>query len=105
MFPLMEMPHKVDVISTVEIFQMAMEKLSCNLGWSKSVIEEHFHLIRVTPGESINYYGLNIKIHNTVHSIPTIGATFSAVHQGHYRDVCIVGDNQNMTAVREMEKA
>ena len=105
MFPLMEMPHKVDVISTVEIFQMAMEKLSCNLGWSKSVIEEHFHLIKVTPGESINYYGLNIKIHNTVHSIPTIGATFSAVHQGQYRDVCIVGDNQNMTAVREMEKA
>jgi len=105
MFPLMEMPHKVDVITTVEIFHMAMEKLSCNLGWSRSAIEEHFQLIKVTPGESINYYGLGIKIHHTAHSIPTIGATFSAVHQGHYRDVCVVGDNQNMTAVREMEKA
>ena len=105
MFPLMEMPHKVDIITTVEIYQMAMEKLSCNLGWSKTAIEEHFQLIKVKPGDFINYYGLNIKIHNTVHSIPTIGGTFSAIHQGHYREICIVGDNQNMTAVREMEKA
>jgi CRP-like cAMP-binding protein len=105
MFPLMEMPHKVDVITTVEIYQMAMEKLSCSLGWSKSVVEEHFQLIKVAPGDTINFYGLSINIHNTVHSIPTIGATFSAVHQGHYRDICIVGDNQNMSAVRDMEKA
>jgi hypothetical protein len=105
MFPLMEMPHRVDVITTVEIYQMAMEKLSCNLGWSKSVVEEHFRLIKVSPGDAINFYGLSISIHHTVHSIPTIGATFSAVHQGHYRDICIVGDNQNMSAVRAMKKA
>ena len=102
MFPLMEMPHQVEVITTTEIYAMAIEKLSCNLGWSKSVIAEHFRHIAVKPGETINYYGLSIEIHNTVHSIPTIGATFSAVHQGHFRDVCVVGDNQNMKAVNEM---
>ncbi len=104
MFPLMEMPHRVEVITTPEIYRMAMEKLACSLGWKVDTVEEHFQLIPVKPGETINYYGLTIKVHNTVHSIPTIGATFSTVHKGQFRDVCIVGDNQNMTAVREMAR-
>jgi CRP-like cAMP-binding protein len=105
MFPLMNMPHRIEVITTREIFNMAMEKLSCGLGWQKSVIEEHFTFFEVHPGDRINYYGLNIDVHATVHSIPTIGATFSAIHHGQFRDVCIVGDNQNMKAVREMNRA
>ena len=102
MFPLMDMPHRVEVITTREIFNMAMEKLACSLGWKFETVAEHFQLIPVNPGDTINYYGLSIKVHNTVHSIPTIGATFSTIHKGQFRDVCIVGDNQNMSAVREM---
>jgi len=84
---------------------MAMEKLSCSLGWQVDTVAEHFQLIRVNPGDTINYYGLSIQVHNTVHSIPTIGATFSTIHKGQFRDVCIVGDNQNMSAVREMSES
>lgn len=102
MFPLMEMPHKVSIITTQEIYNMAIDKLSCNLGWKQSVISEHFQLIKVSPGETINYYGLNIEVHNTVHSVPTIGATFSTSHKGKYHDVCIVGDNQNLSKINEM---
>ncbi len=102
MFPLMEMPHRVEVITTAEIYHMAMEKLSCQLGWSVAAVSEHFQLLKVNPGDTINYYGLNIEVHNTVHSIPTIGATFSTVHKGQFRDVCIVGDNQNMKSIRKM---
>ena len=105
MFPLMEMPHQVEVITTAEIYAMAIEKLSCQLGWSETVIAEHFRHIEVKPGQTINYYGLSIEIHNTVHSIPTIGATFTAVHQGHSRDVCFVGDNHNMKTVNQMCEA
>lgn len=105
MFPLMDMPHRVEVITTREIFNMAMEKLACSLGWKPETVTEHFQLIRVKPGDTINYYGLSIQVHHTVHSIPTIGATFSTIHKGQYRDVCIVGDNQNMSAVREMGRA
>ncbi len=105
MFPLMEMPHRVEVITTEEIFNMAMEKLACSLGWKVDVVREHFALIRVRPGDTLNYYGLNIKVHNTVHSIPTIGATFSTMHKGQYRDVCIVGDNQNMATVRQLAES
>ena len=105
MFPLMNMPHRVELITTQEIYNMAMEKLSCGLGWSIDTIKEHFELITVRPGDTINYYGLNIEIHNTVHSIPTIGATFSTIHKEQFRDVCIVGDNQNMAAVRKMKES
>ncbi len=105
MFPLMEMPHRVEVITTLEIFNMAMEKLACSLGWHVDTVKEHFQLLRVKPGDTINYYGLTIDVHNTVHSIPTIGATFSTTHKGQFRDVCIVGDNQNMAAVRQLTEA
>ncbi len=105
MFPLLEMPHRVEIITTREIYHMAIDKLACGLGWKPEVIEQHFVHCEVRPGESINYYGLGIEVHNTVHSIPTIGATFSVTHRGKVRDVCLVGDNQSMTKIRQMAEA
>ena len=102
MFPLMMMPHTVEVISTREIFNMAMDKLSCSLGWERSVIAENFKLIEVFPGEVLNYYGLSIKPHVTVHSIPTIGATLSMKHKDVLREICIVGDNNSLDSVRDL---
>ncbi|MEQ9209441.1 MAG: MBL fold metallo-hydrolase, partial [Pseudomonadales bacterium] len=68
MFPLMLMPHRVDVITTREIFEMAMEKLACGLGWDPLVIAEHFRFVEVRIGEELNYFGLHIRPHLTVHS-------------------------------------
>lgn len=102
MFPLMLMPHRVDVITTLEIFNMAMEKLACSLGWTVDSIAEHFNLVEVKPDENLNYFGLNILPHVTVHSIPTIGATFSTIHRGYERQICVVGDNHTMTTIREL---
>ena len=104
MFPLMTMPHRVEIITTREIFKMAMEKLACGLGWKVDVVEEHFKLVEVVPGEVFNYYGLTIKPHLTVHSIPTIGATFSTVSRGVAQSMCVVGDNYSMTSIRNMKK-
>lgn len=102
LFPLMLMPQRVEIITTREIFNMAMEKLACGIGWRKEVVREHFKLIEVRPGKRFNYFGLSIMPHVTVHSIPTIGATFSTVHRGIKRDVCVVGDNHSMSAIHEM---
>ena len=103
MFPLMLMPHRVEVITSKEIFAMAMEKLACGLGWTVSVVAEHFKLVEVKPGERYNYYGLTIEPHVTVHSIPTIGAVFSTTNKGQTQQVCVIGDNHTMTAIRQME--
>jgi CRP-like cAMP-binding protein len=105
MFPLMLMPHKVEVITTREIFNMAMEKLACSLGWTVSAVAEHFTLVEVVPGEELNYFGLNILPHVTVHSIPTIGATFKTIHRGYERQICVIGDNHTMTKIRELNEA
>lgn len=102
LFPLMLMPHRVDLITTREIFEMAMEKVACGIGWTVDVVREHFKLVEVRPGQRLNYFGLSIEAHVTVHSIPTIGATFSTVNKGIERDVCVIGDNHSMIAVREM---
>ncbi|MEM7362523.1 MAG: cyclic nucleotide-binding domain-containing protein [Pseudomonadota bacterium] len=104
MMPLMLMPHRVEVITTREIFNMAMDKLSCQLGWQISVVREHFKLIEVEPDVELNYFGLIIKPHITVHSIPTVGATFSIIYKGADWSFCVVGDNNAMSAVRDMNK-
>lgn len=104
MFPLMLMPHRVEVISTKEIYNMAMDKLACQLGWKKEVIEEHFILTEIKPGETLNYYGLGIQPHVTVHSIPTIGATFTIRDKKGSRELCIIGDNDSMDSVRELQE-
>ncbi len=101
MFPLMLMPHKIEIITTREIYNMAMEKLACGLGWKTEIVTEHFTLLELTPGEPFNYYGLEILPHVTVHSVPTIGATFTSIHKGFERRICLVGDNHTMTTIRE----
>ena len=102
LFPLLLMPRKVNIISTREIYEMAMDKLSCNLNWDIDVIKSFFEFTEVVPDKCINYYGLEIKTHTTVHSIPTIGATFSTTYKGLTRRICVIGDNHGMSAVREM---
>jgi CRP-like cAMP-binding protein len=104
LFPLMMMPQRVDLITTREIFNMAMEKLACGIGWRPEIIREHFRLVEVRPGQRFNYFGLTIEPHVTVHSIPTIGATFSTVHRGIEREICVVGDNHTMSAIDEMSQ-
>lgn len=102
LFPLMMMPQRVDLITSREIFNMAMDKIACGIGWKPEVVREHFRLVETRPGERLNYFGLTIEPHVTVHSIPTIGATFSTVHRGIEREICVVGDNHTMEAVNEM---
>ncbi|MBL4573922.1 MAG: cyclic nucleotide-binding domain-containing protein [Gammaproteobacteria bacterium] len=102
LFPLMLMPHRVDLITTREIFNMAMDKISCGIGWTLGAVCEHFNLVEVTLGERLNYFGLTIEPHVTVHSIPTIGATFSTVNKGIEKKICVIGDNHSMSAIGEM---
>ena len=104
LFPLLLMPRKVNLISTKEIYEMAMDKLSCHINWDIDVIKSFFDFTEVVPDKCINYYGLEIKAHTTVHSIPTIGATFSTTYKGLTRRVCVIGDNHGMGTIKSMVK-
>jgi CRP-like cAMP-binding protein len=102
MFPLMLATRTVEVITTREIFEMAMTKLALALGWRKEVVAESFQLLEVTPGVPFQYYGMEIDAHVTVHSIPTIGVTVSTSHLGVRKRICVVGDNQSFDEIGEM---
>lgn len=60
LFPLMLAPNPIEIITSKEIFNMAMEKPTCGLDWDEAVIREHLRFIEVTPGHQLNYYGLLI---------------------------------------------
>ena len=102
LFPLILMPEKVEVLTTREIFEMAMEKLSCHLNWKKEIVASLFRFRELRPNETTNYYGLHITPHITVHSIPTIGATFTTTYKGHSKSICVIGDNSGMGSISNM---
>ena len=102
MFPLMLMPRKLDVITTREIFEMAIRKLAMGLGWSDEAIAEHFNFVELRDGTPLNYYGLEIESHHPVHSIPTVGAVFRTTAQGRTHEICLGGDIQTFSEIAEM---
>tara|TARA_B110000305_G_scaffold202497_1_gene230891 strand:+ start:10843 stop:13104 length:2262 start_codon:yes stop_codon:yes gene_type:complete len=105
LFPLMQAARVIDIITTTEIFEMAIEKLALGLGWQDTVIREHFHHIPIDPGQPINHFGLIIKAHHTVHSIPTIGATFTVRNGQQTNEICVVGDNHALQKVQSLHEA
>ncbi len=102
MLPLMQMSHRIEVITTRAIWEMAMRKLSLGLGWTVDAVKEHFRFLEITPGRPFGYYGLNIDAHCAVHSVPTIGAVFSASREGRRHQICVVGDNQSFAEIEQM---
>ncbi|MFT5390922.1 MAG: hypothetical protein ACI8PT_001112 [Gammaproteobacteria bacterium] len=104
MFPLMLMPHKLDVITTREIFEMAIRKLAMGLGWAEEAIAEHFNFVEIRDGQTLNYYGMEIDSHHPVHSIPTVGAVFRATWQGRAHEICLVGDIQTFAEIGQMRE-
>ena len=105
LFPLMQSTHPIEIITHRTIFEMAIEKLALSLGWKESVIREHFIHVEIQPGQLLNHFGLIIQAHYTVHSIPTIGATFSVREGTNVRKICVVGDNHSLAQVRELSDA
>ena len=105
LFPLMQSAHVIDIISTTEIFEMAIEKLSLGLGWQDTVIREHFNHILINPGKPLNHFGLIISAHHTVHSIPTIGATFAVRNGQQTKQICVVGDNHALRKIQSLHEA
>lgn len=105
MFPLMLCADRVEVISTREIFEMAMVKLARGLGWEVERVARCFTFVELRPGAPLDYYGLRLVAHVTVHSIPTIGVTVHCSNLGRDYRMCIVGDNQSFGEIAEMRRA
>ncbi|WCL49031.1 cyclic nucleotide-binding domain-containing protein [Leptospira sp. GIMC2001] len=101
-FPLLRLSNKIKLLSTKEIFWMAMMKLSLQTLMPIEDISEMFDFVEVKPYGITEFYGLSIETHYTVHSIPTIGATFRMSERGKSHSIVFIGDNKSFPDINDM---
>ena len=71
-----------------------MMKLSLQTMMPVKYLSAMFEFVEVRPYEVTEFYGVSITPHYTVHSIPTIGATFRMKDGATSRSVVFIGDNK-----------
>jgi CRP-like cAMP-binding protein len=101
-FPLLRLSNKIKLITTKEIFWMAMMKLSLQTLIPMEDLSQMVDFVEVHPYTNTEFYGLSIEPHYTVHSIPTIGATFRMSNLGVSHSIVFIGDNKSFTDIEEM---
>jgi len=101
-FPLILTNDKLQFLGTREIFWMACRKLSLMTGHSVQEFESYFDFVELKADEDNDFLGMTIRPHYTVHSIPTIGATFSMQVGGRERSIVFVGDNKSLVEIEKL---
>ncbi|MBX7057027.1 MAG: cyclic nucleotide-binding domain-containing protein [Leptospirales bacterium] len=101
-FPLLRLSNKVSMITTREIFWMAIMKLSLQTLLPAEEISAMIHFVEVKAYETTEFFGVSIEPHYTVHSIPTIGATFRMHEGGASRSIVFIGDNKAFSDIEAM---
>ena len=81
---------------------MAMKKLSLQTGLPTEEFSSYFDFVELQPFQSNNYYGMEIIPHYTVHSIPTIGATFRLSTNDKTYSIGYGGDNKSRKDIQTM---
>jgi CRP-like cAMP-binding protein len=101
-YPLLRLSNKVQLLATKEIFWMAMMKLSLQTLMPEQYLSAMFDFVEVKPYEVTEFYGVSILPHYTVHSIPTIGATFKMKDGASSRSVVFIGDNKAFADIEKL---
>lgn len=101
-FPLIEFADKINFIATKEIYWMALKKLSLQTLSPMEEFYDYFNFIEVKAYEDNKFYGLTIHPHYTVHSIPTIGATFKMKSGGREHSMVFGADNKSFKDIEQM---
>lgn len=101
-FPLVLFNNHIKLLATKEIFWMACKKLSLMTGHEIAEFESLFEFVELLPYTPTQFFGLTITPHYTVHSIPTIGASFEMRYTGENHRIVFVGDNKSLSDIDEL---
>jgi hypothetical protein len=101
-FPLVEFNTKLKFLGTREIYWMTLKKLSLQTLYPIEEFRSYFEFVELEPYEENDFYGIKILPHYTVHSIPTIGATFVMSERGKRRLIGFGGDNKALPQIEKM---
>lgn len=104
-FPLVLFNERIKFLCTREIFWMACKKLSLMTMHDTDEFYQYFDFVELTPYQTSDFYGLKVTPHYTVHSIPTIGATFTMNCNGYDRSIVYMGDNKSLPEIKKMVEA
>ncbi len=102
MYPLLEMNDRVKFLGTKEIYWMALRKLALQTNGNPEYFDSFFDFVELEPYKENDFYGMSIIPHYTVHSIPTIGATFKMKDREIIKRLCFVGDNKSLENIAQM---
>ncbi len=102
LFPLVLFHERIKFLCTREVFWMACKKLSLMTMHDTEEFYSYFDFVELEPYKINEFYGLHITPHYSVHSIPTIGATFTMNCDGLKRDIVFVGDNKALPQIKKM---
>jgi CRP-like cAMP-binding protein/phosphoribosyl 1,2-cyclic phosphodiesterase len=101
-FPLITFNTRLELLGTPEIYWMTLRKLSLQTMRPMEELESYFDFVPLEPYAENDFYGIKIVPHYTVHSIPTIGATFSMDGAGKRRSIVFGGDNKALPQIDRM---
>jgi CRP-like cAMP-binding protein len=101
-FPLVEFNTKLKFLGTPEVYWMTLKKLSLQTMHRMDEFRSYFEFIELEPYKENDFYGIKIIPHYTVHSIPTIGATFTMNEKGKKHSIGFGGDNKSLPQIRQM---
>ena len=101
-FPFLEFSKKIKLIATKEIYYMALRKLSLQTGLPIKNFLHVFEFVELKTYQNNEFFGMDIYPHYTVHSIPTIGATFTMKHAHKEHRIVFVGDNKGFSDIENM---
>lgn len=101
-FPLVEFNTKMKFLGTREIYWMTLKKLSLQTLHPLDEFASYFDFVELEPYKENDFYGIKIVPHYTVHSIPTVGATFSMNEKGKKHLIGFGGDNKALPEIAKM---
>jgi phosphoribosyl 1,2-cyclic phosphodiesterase len=102
--PLLQYNRKIMLLTVPLVYRMMLEKLSLTLDRPVERLQEYFEFVPLTPGQEIDFFGLKILPHWSIHSIPTVGAQFSTDDGGVTYTLMYTGDTQSLDDIRQMRK-
>jgi CRP-like cAMP-binding protein/glyoxylase-like metal-dependent hydrolase (beta-lactamase superfamily II) len=101
-------PRRLKLFATPEVLEILRRKLALlnpELSAPERVLEDAFEPCPVKPGEALDFFGLGLRFHRTLHSIPCAGVELRLDSGGLERRVLVQGDCLGRARAEELARA
>lgn len=105
---LLDLTHRLKLFATRETAAILRRKLALlnpTVASPSTLLDECFDLVCVEPGKDYDYFGLKLRFHYTMHSIPCVGVQLTMRDGSEVRSALIVGDNNSRANIDQALKS